>query len=57
MPAISPPDNPFPVLEPAVAAVAEAEVAVDVTVVVASEIDAVIVGNTTPTHLESALEL
>ena len=58
MPAIAPPDNPFPLLEAAAAAVAEAEgVAVDVTVLVVREIDAVIVGNTTPTHLESALEL
>jgi hypothetical protein len=58
MPAIAPPDNPFPVLDAAAAAVAEAEeVTVDVTVLVAREIDAVIVGKATPTHLESALEL
>jgi hypothetical protein len=45
-------------LEAAAAAEAEVEgVAVDVTVLVVREIDAVIVGNTTPTHLESALEL
>jgi hypothetical protein len=57
-PAIAPPDNPFPLLEAAAAAVVEAEgVTVDVTVLVVREIDAVIVGNTTPTHLESALEL
>jgi hypothetical protein len=58
MPAIAPPDNPFLVLEAAATVVAEAkEVAVDVTVLVEREIDAVIVGKTTPTHLESALEL
>jgi hypothetical protein len=58
MPAIAPPDNPFPVLEAAAVVVPEAdEVAVDVTVLVAREIEAVIVGRTTPTHLESALEL
>jgi hypothetical protein len=42
----------------AAAAVAEAEeVAVEVTVLVAREIEAVIVGKTTPTHIDSALEL
>jgi len=60
MPAIAPPDNLFSVEAAVAEAEAEAEakeVAVDVTVLVAREIDAVIVGKTTPTHLESALEL
>jgi hypothetical protein len=58
MPAIAPPDNPLLELEVAAAAVAEVEeVAVDVTVLVAREIEAVIVGNMTPTHLMSAFEL
>jgi hypothetical protein len=58
IPAMAPPDNPLPPFEATAAApeVAE-EVAVDVTVLVAREIEAVIVGKTTPTHLESALEL
>jgi hypothetical protein len=56
IPAMAPPDNPLPPLEAAAAEVAE-EVAVDVAVLVAREIEAVIVGKTTPTHLDSALEL
>lgn len=58
MPAIAPPDNPLLALEPAAASVAEAkDVEVDVTVLVAREMDAVIVGKVTPTHLASAFEL
>ena len=58
MPAITPPDNPLLLLEEAAAEVAETEkVAVDVTVLVAREIEAVIVGKTTPTHIVSAFEL
>lgn len=53
---MAPPDNPLPLLEAAGAEVAEA-VAVDVTVLVARDIEAVIVGKTTPAHLDSALEL
>lgn len=58
MPAIAPPDNPLLMLEAAAAAVAEAEeVVVDVTVLVEREMEAVIVGKTTLTHLVSAFEL
>jgi hypothetical protein len=58
IPAMAPPDNPLPLLDPVAAAEeVDEEVAVDVTVLVAREIEAVIVGRTTPTHLESALAL
>ena len=58
MPAIAPLDNPVLALATAAVVVAEAdEVTADVTVLVAREMDAVIVGKTTPTHLVSAFEL
>jgi hypothetical protein len=55
IPAIAPPDSPL-LAAATGAAVAEA-VAVAVTVLVVKEMEAVILGNTTPTHLDSALEL
>jgi hypothetical protein len=54
IPAIVPPESPLFV---AAATAVDEDVAVAVTVLVAREMDAVILGRTTPAHLKSAWEL
>jgi hypothetical protein len=55
---MAPPESPPPLVAAAAAAVGvDVAVAVAVAVTVAREIEAVIVGRTTPTQRESALEL